>query len=1063
MAPIATLTVRLSAQVAEFQSEFRNATKSAQKFSEDFEGIATRASAVGTFIGNIATKIASSLASAFGQGLKDAVRLSSEFANAFTGLTSVARAFGADADLAKEAARQLSSDGLLPLKDSAAGLKNLLATGFNLEQSTRLMNAFKDSAAFGRAGALSFGDAIRTATEGVKNGNSILVDNAGITKNLSQILKEAGFSAQDLSKASSDAGVRMALYNGILKESAAFTGDAARLTETYSGQVARLETSYNALLGTIGDSITQNATVARTIGAISDAILGLNGDLTHSRNALNFVSDGVIFLVRTFAEVINAVDLVQTAFAGLQIYSNRLFEAFANIGIAIFKFTESASNVQKYLDPINFKRHAAAADEARQAYVFLEGAAQGLRDASKGAQERSIAFGNSLQTIRKGASDLADELQATRGKTVELGTSANVTGAALRDGLAKGAETAAQKAKELRDALKSVKDEITSVDAFVSGLSENFNESFAEGMKAVAADFDFLKDRFQETVDSWESDAKEGVTFVADEIKRLEDIIGSFEPKPPTGFQKYFGGWVGAAQTGINAFANAIEQGFNNILDIGKNFAKEFATAVLEDLLSFVPGVGQQLKRLARPIIEFFGGLFDRNKGRDSVQAFADSFGGFDSLQKRLGEMGAEGERLWIKLTQGVGRNNPAQAAAVIAEVTAALDAFGTEAERAQRRLDGLGSAVDGVNRKAELFADPFRKLIDARKGLTDEFGKDADPMKLKELDAKLAETAQRTQGEFERIGVFVAAAFGGLVKETGDALGAISQLGPAFAVLQQGVAEFGLTSTGTIDALLEMFALVNDAVTGPILQSIQATGQIFSGLQQAGVLTSDLFQTVATDIGASFRELEAKGGDVAKAMALSQPILQKLWEGQQTYGAITDDTTRALLEQAEQQGLVGAHMKDVNQKILDVLIAIADVFGATIPDALRGLPAAAQTAADGIEDALGRIKFSPITIPVDYDLGNLPDRPIVPFARGGIVRRPTLALIGEAGPEAVVPLSQYNRTGGGAGTPAGSTTINVTVNGPATEGTARLLAREIAAEIRLGGDVLTDWQGLPI
>lgn len=33
---------------------------------------------------------------------------------------------------------------------------------------------------------------------------------------------------------------------------------------------------------------------------------------------------------------------------------------------------------------------------------------------------------------------------------------------------------------------------------------------------------------------------------------------------------------------------------------------------------------------------------------------------------------------------------------------------------------------------------------------------------------------------------------------------------------------------------------------------------------------------------------------------------------------------------------------------------------------------------------------------------------PIVPFARGGIVTKPTLALIGEAGPEAVVPLDQY-------------------------------------------------------
>jgi hypothetical protein len=65
--------------------------------------------------------------------------------------------------------------------------------------------------------------------------------------------------------------------------------------------------------------------------------------------------------------------------------------------------------------------------------------------------------------------------------------------------------------------------------------------------------------------------------------------------------------------------------------------------------------------------------------GRDAVKDFAATFkGGFDGpdgLHAALNDLGAEGERLWIKLTQGVGRNNPAQAKAVIEEITTALDA----------------------------------------------------------------------------------------------------------------------------------------------------------------------------------------------------------------------------------------------------------------------------------------------------------------------------------------------------------------------------------------------------
>lgn len=57
---------------------------------------------------------------------------------------------------------------------------------------------------------------------------------------------------------------------------------------------------------------------------------------------------------------------------------------------------------------------------------------------------------------------------------------------------------------------------------------------------------------------------------------------------------------------------------------------------------------------------------------------------------------------------------------------------------------------------------------------------------------------------------------------------------------------------------------------------------------------------------------------------------------------------------------------------------------------------------------------------PNDWVPGNFPA-----LAAGGIVTRPTLAMIGEAGPEAVVPLSRYQRGGGGGGV-----TVQVTVEG---------------------------------
>ena len=96
------------------------------------------------------------------------------------GLSSVAAAFGESQSEARMAAEQLASDGLLTVTEAAAGLKNLLASEFNLslDQAVELMEGFKDSAAFNRQGTLEYGQAIIGATQGIKNMNSIMVDNA---------------------------------------------------------------------------------------------------------------------------------------------------------------------------------------------------------------------------------------------------------------------------------------------------------------------------------------------------------------------------------------------------------------------------------------------------------------------------------------------------------------------------------------------------------------------------------------------------------------------------------------------------------------------------------------------------------------------------------------------------------------------------------------------------------------------------------------------------------------------------------------------------------------------
>lgn len=80
---------------------------------------------------------------------------------------------------------------------------------------------------------------------------------------------------------------------------------------------------------------------------------------------------------------------------------------------------------------------------------------------------------------------------------------------------------------------------------------------------------------------------------------------------------------------------------------------------------------------------------------------------------------------------------------------------------------------------------------------------------------------------------------------------------------------------------------------------------------------------------------------------------------------------------------------------------------------------------------------------------GQVFELPAVPMlAKGGIVSKPTLAMIGEDGPEAVVPLSSKNNPGG-IGLGGGDVTVNINVAGVTDRTDKKELAREIGDLIR--------------
>lgn len=364
-------------------------------------------------------------------GMMDrSISSANKYQAALTGLNSVARAYGQDADAATKAAQSLAKDGLMTVTDAAIGLKNLLASGFSLDESVTLMNRFKDSAAFGRQSALGFGQAVASATEGIKNGNSILVDNAGVTKNLSVILKEMGKSEQDVMNITSDASVRQAIFNGILKETNAQAGDAALLADSAAGKQAvwaaqtevlnqkigmalqpallELLQVVTPIISTVADWISKNPELAAGIIIGTTAVMAL----TTAAGSLGLAIIGLGPIFTAFQVLsVAAIGGVGTAMAGLGalVASPIVMPAIA-VGAALAAIALVWSEYNEMMAAIEGAKRAASADMATTRRIIEENArvqasgvySQAYKDRYQNVQNKAMASDRKLYANASG-------------------------------------------------------------------------------------------------------------------------------------------------------------------------------------------------------------------------------------------------------------------------------------------------------------------------------------------------------------------------------------------------------------------------------------------------------------------------------------------------------------------------------------------------------------------------------------------------------------------------------------------------------------------------------------
>lgn len=165
-----------------------------------------------------------------------------------------------------------------------------------------------------------------------------------------------------------------------------------------------------------------------------------------------------------------------------------------------------------------------------------------------------------------------------------------------------------------------------------------------------------------------------------------------------------------------------------------------------------------------------------------------------------------------------------------------------------------------------------------------------------------------------------------------------------------------GLSGGAAFEALQAKARLFADEIAGPALKGIAGlTGFMVSAYNQ-GMLTQDAFRGLSAQVAETRQKLLDEGHTAAEVNAAMQPDLQRIWELKQRTGYTADENTEKLLAEAEAAGTVGEQYMSAADRMAESLEGVRVAIEA-IARGMGYLPAAAQKAADGMNDAFGGVR----------------------------------------------------------------------------------------------------------
>ncbi|GGH17347.1 hypothetical protein [Paenibacillus segetis] len=330
-----------SQQIEKITNELRGTELEATKTKQGINGLASGLAALGA--GAATARAANTV--------KTLASEAHQLAISYMGLGEVAKSFHVDTEESINLAEKLADRWGLDKGVLSDTVKTYLSLNMSLDETEKIITATADAAVYNREAHLSWGDAIKQVSQGIKSGNSNLTDAAGITTNLSvmqdRYAKSIGTTAAKLTESQKV----QAAYNGMMQEASLFAGNADSAMTGYTGtqatfnqtiETARVELG-EAFLPVIQDLMEMVTPIIKDFSLWASE----NKEVVAGIAAATIAVGGLITVLTTAITVVSALRM---AFVALNITMGPIgwaIAAFSAVTLGVTAYTSAASEASK--------------------------------------------------------------------------------------------------------------------------------------------------------------------------------------------------------------------------------------------------------------------------------------------------------------------------------------------------------------------------------------------------------------------------------------------------------------------------------------------------------------------------------------------------------------------------------------------------------------------------------------------------------------------------------------------------------------------------------------------